>query len=56
MAECKSTDITIGGVAEYAKENIAIGIVILDLLLAYWFWISILMVRPLEKLATEEIA
>lgn len=39
----------------YSKENLAIGIVVVDLVLAFVFWFSLLLVRPLEKLVTEEI-
>lgn len=57
-AECKTTEITVG-VADYAitykKQNIAIGIVVIDLVLVFWFWLSLLVVAPFEKTVTEEI-
>lgn len=53
-SECKSDEVTIGG-ASYTKGNLAIGIVVLDLVIGFMFWFAILTVRPLEKLVTDEI-
>jgi hypothetical protein len=59
VASCKSTTVTVGipGVATntYTKDNIAIALVVLDLVLGFWFWLSLLIAIPLEKLVTEEI-
>ena len=59
IASCKSTTVTVGtpGVASntFTKDDIAIALVVLDLVLGFWFWLSLLFVIPLEKLVTEEI-
>jgi hypothetical protein len=39
----------------YAKEVIAITVVVIDLLIGLYFWISILIVRPIEVIVTREI-
>ena len=59
VAGCESIDITVGATEQdsviYNKENLAIGIVIIDLVVSFYLWISLLIVRPLEKLVTQEI-
>jgi nitrate/nitrite-specific signal transduction histidine kinase len=39
----------------YTKEEVAIIIVLLDLIIVFIFWLSLLVVKPLEKLTTDEI-
>jgi len=51
MASCNTKTITVGTkstVVTYLKENVAIGIVVLDLILGFGFWFSILLTKPLE--------
>ena len=59
IASCKSTTVSVGipGVLTntYTKDSISIGLVVMDLILGYWFWLSLLIVIPLEKLVTEEV-
>ena len=59
IASCTSTTVSVGlpGVLTntYTKDSIAIGLVVMDLILGYWFWLSLLIVIPLEKLVTEEV-
>ena len=56
VAKCESTQITVGVTdadeITYNKENIAIAIVVIDLIVSFYFWVCLLIVRPIEKVVT----